>query len=30
MDVMLERVLFLIGNKRGAIKPLAEFLGIKG
>ena len=30
MDVMLERVLFLIGNKRGAIKPLAEFLGISG
>ena len=30
MDVMLERVLSLIGNKRGAIKPLAEFLGISG
>ncbi|NLH02069.1 MAG: hypothetical protein GX488_09280 [Clostridiales bacterium] len=30
MDIMLERVLSLIGDKRGAIKPLAEFLNISG
>jgi transcriptional regulator with XRE-family HTH domain len=30
MDIMLERILKLIGNKRGAIKELATYLGISG
>jgi transcriptional regulator with XRE-family HTH domain len=30
MDIMLERILKLIGDKRGAIKDLATYLGISG
>jgi len=30
MDIMLERTLELIGTKRGAIKALADYLGISG
>lgn len=30
MDTMLQRILELIGNKRGAIKSLADHLGISG
>lgn len=30
MDIMLSRIIELIGNRHGAVKELAEYLGISG